>query len=221
VVSDLQLCFTTWSDETGDREDCEFYQPEYIALERDLKKAGALRLDEVADFVDRSWSPSKTDQPFSYIDIASVNIRTGDVQPVEVPEAEAPSRARRRVEKDDIIVSNVRPERNAVAFIREEFAGSICTNGFAVLHAKKGIDPYALYAFLKSRYFIFQAVRRSTASMYPAVAEECLRDVLMPRQVAEKGQQVGKAVRLAFEEQQRFLTRLREVGTALERLVSG
>ena len=46
----LELTFTTWSDETGDREDPEFYQPEYLCLENSLKQQQALRLDEVVDF---------------------------------------------------------------------------------------------------------------------------------------------------------------------------
>jgi type I restriction enzyme S subunit len=217
---DLRLCFVTWSDETSDREDCEFYQPEYIALERALAKQKALSLEDVADFAQRVWSPSLSDQPFRYIDIASVNIRTGDVQAIEMPEAEAPSRARKRVEVGDIIVSTVRPERNAVAFIREDLAGSICSTGFAVLTPRAGIDPYALYAFLKSPYFIAQAVRRSTASMYPAVAEEALKDVLVPRRIIEQAEELSRAVRAAFQVQERFLTRLRDVSAHVERLVN-
>lgn len=216
----LQLCFTTWSDETTDREDPEFYQPEFIALERKLAEQKSPRLDDVATFSELSWSPSKTDRAFLYIDIASVNIRTGDVQPIEMPESEAPSRARRKVKQGDIIVSTVRPERNAVAFIREDLAGAVCSNGFTVLTAKKGVDPYSLYAFLKSKYFVFQAVRRSTASMYPAVAEECLRDVLVPQQIIDNSKALSRVVRAAFQEQDRFLARLCEVGEEVDRLLS-
>jgi type I restriction enzyme S subunit len=210
----------TWSDETQDREDPEFYQPEYLELERILRVGGAMRLDEVATFSDRTWVPSQTDTPFSYIDIASVNIRTGDVQSVELPEAEAPSRARRKVREGDLIVSTVRPERNAVALIHKDLDGAVCSTGFTVLRPMEGVDAHALYAFLKSRYFICQAVRRSTASMYPAVAEECLREVLVPRPVIDLGKQLGAVVRTAFAEQQRFLARLREVAGRLEELVS-
>jgi type I restriction enzyme S subunit len=167
-----------------------------------------------------AWTPSQSEQLFSYIDIASVNIRTGDVQAIEMAEAEAPSRARKRVQKGDIIVSTVRPERNAVAFIRGELDSSICSNGFAVLTPRSGTDPYALYAFLKSSYFIIQAVRRSTASMYPAVAEECLKGVLVPRQIIEDGEQISRAVRAAFQEQERFLARLRDVSTYIEQLLT-
>ncbi len=219
TTDSMQLSFVTWSDVTDDREDPEFYQPEFLELERSLKKGKALRLDAVADFSANTWTPSKTDRPFLYIDIASVNIRTGDVQPVEMPEADAPSRARRKVRKGDIIISTVRPDRNAVAYIHDDLDGAVCTNGFAVLTPKEGTDGYALYAFLKSRFFILQAVRRSTASMYPAVAEECLRDILVPRKIIEGGKEVSEAVRSAFAEQQRFLARLREVQTALARLV--
>lgn len=217
----LRLCFTTWSDETSDREDPEFYQPEFIELENQLVAENAVRLDEVVVFSDLSWTPSKSDEPFLYIDIASVNIRTGDIQPVEMPESEAPSRARKKVREGDIILSTVRPERNAVAFIRADLDGAICSNGFAVIKPLRSVDAYSLYGFLKSRYFIAQAVRRSTASMYPAVAEECLKDVLVPRQIIENSKELSKAVKTAFQEQERFITRLREVGEEVDRLLSG
>ncbi len=171
---DLQLAFVTWSDETSDREDPAVLPADYLALEHSLESQGAHRLECVADFMQRAWSPSKTDRPFIYIDIASVNIRTGDLQPIEIPENEAPL-IRKKLCAGDIIVSTVRPERNAVAFVGDEYDGAICSTGFAVLKAKSGLDPYTLYAFLKSRFFIVQAVRRSTASMYPAVAEESLK----------------------------------------------
>jgi type I restriction enzyme S subunit len=219
-TANLQACFVTWSDQTSDREDCEFYQPEYLALERKLAKQDARRLEEVVHFAQRTWTPSRSEQLFSYIDIASVHIRTGDVQAIELPEAEAPSRARKRVQQGDIIVSTVRPERNAVALIKAELDGAICSTGFAVLSPRMGVDPYSLYAFLKSPYFIAQAVRRSTASMYPAVAEESLRDVFVPRQIFDEAEDLSKAVRAAFQERERFLARLQEVSALVERLVS-
>lgn len=213
------LSFVTWSDETTDREDPEFYQPEFIELEQQLAANGAHRLDEVAEFIQRSWTPEKTDRAFLYIDIASVNIRTGDVQPVEMPESEAPSRARRKVVAGDIIVSTVRPERNAVAFISKECDGAVCSTGFTVLRANKAIAPLALYAFLKSQFFVAQAVRRSTASMYPAVAEECLRDVLVPRQIIENGATISRVVQKAFDDREKFITSLGRIESEVNSVV--
>jgi len=219
-LAELQTCFLTWSDETADREDCEFYQPEYLALEQTLTTAKSLLLEDLATFAQRTWLPTSSDQPFLYIDIASVNIRTGDLQPIELPEADAPSRARKRVQQGDMIVSTVRPERNAVAHIPAELDGAICSTGFAVLSPKKGVDPFSLYAFLKSPYFICQAVRRSTASMYPAVAEESLKDILVPRQIVDRSQDLSSAVRAAFEERKRFLRRLEDISQQVERLLA-
>jgi type I restriction enzyme S subunit len=216
----LQLTFTTWSDETGDREDPEFYQPEYLALENSLMRQQALRLDELVNFGQQVWTPSKSEQPFLYIDIASVNIRTGDIQAIEIPELEAPSRARKKVRTGDLLVSTVRPERNAVGLIAAELDGAVCSTGFAVLKPKVGIDPFCLYPFLKSRFFIMQAVRRSTASMYPAVAEESLRDIWVPRQIVESGARISKLMLNAFETQKKFLAQMRELELNVEALVS-
>ena len=62
-------------------------------------------------------------------------------------------------------------------------------------------------------------MRHSRVSMYPAVAEECLRDVLVPRQIVENSKASSRVVRAAFQEQERFLARLREVGEEVHRML--
>ena len=163
----------------------------------------------MVDFAQHIWTPSRSERPFLYIDIASVNIRTGDIQPIEIPELDAPSRARKKVRAKDLLVSTVRPERNAIALIPSELDGAVCSTGFAVLKAKTGIDPFSLYAFLKSRFFVVQAVRRSTASMYPAVAEDTLRDIWVPQQIIDNGANIRKLVSDAFDIQRQVLAKIR------------
>ena len=216
-----KLAFVTWSDETADREDPEFYDPELLALERRLARTGAVRLESLAELLHRAWSPSETDNSFLYIDIASVNTRTGDIQPVEIPEREAPSRARQKVQAGEVLVSTVRPERNAVAIISNEYDGAICSTGFAVLRPLGPVDSFALYAFLKSSYFIAQAMRRCTASMYPAVAEDSLRDVLVPKQLVDNANAVSAKIRKSFEMRNKFLNSLREANAFVNEIVNG
>ena len=57
--------------------------------------------------------------------------------------------------------------------------------------------------------------------MYPAVAEECLKDVLVPRPILDSSKELSIAVQTAFQEQERFLARLQEVGEEVDRLLAG
>lgn len=83
------------------------------------------------------------------------------------------------VKEKEIVLSTVRPNRNAVTIIPRELEGEICSTGFAVIKAEK-INPYFLFVFLKTKYATDQLVRQTMASMYPAVFEEDIGSVLVP-----------------------------------------
>jgi type I restriction enzyme, S subunit len=58
------------------------------------------------------------DRPFKYVDISSVDKDLkAIVQTQEVIGKDAPSRARKVISADDILVSTVRPNLNAVAIV--------------------------------------------------------------------------------------------------------
>ncbi len=213
--------FVTWSDETNDREDPEYYQPELVELERSLQEAGAVPLRDVARLVNRSVDPATGESSLSYIDISSVSIDTGHVQAIALRPFEAPSRARKKVLTGDVIVSTVRPERNAVALIDDELDGAVCSTGFAVFRARTGIEPYLLFAFLKSSVFVAQAIRRSTASMYPAVSEELLMDVFVPRGILEHSAEIVRGLQDAHEYHAKFREQLSTVRAEVERFARG
>jgi len=56
--------------------------------------------------------------------------------------------------------------------------------------------------------------------MYPAVAEESLRDIWVPRQIVESGARISKLMLNAFETQKKFLAQMRELELNVEALVS-
>lgn len=133
------------------------------------------KLSEVAKLSDLKFSPSENqNSEFSYIDISNINTSDGSYEKTKIKNAYAPSRARKKLERFNIIVSTVRPNRNATSIILEDADDLVCSTGFAVLKATK-INPYYLFVFTKTSYFIEQLVRQTSATMYPAVNE---KDVL-------------------------------------------
>ena len=104
------------------------------------------------------WNPceSATNELFTYIDIASVNRETKQVEEaVEILTHEAPSRARQIVKAGDILVSTVRPNLNAVAHLNSQFDGATASTGFTVLRTKpQRLDSWYLYYWVRTPYFI-------------------------------------------------------------------
>jgi type I restriction enzyme, S subunit len=93
---------------------------------------------------------------FNYIDIASIDRETKNVSVTSyIDVSSAPSRARQQLITNDVLVSTVRPNLNAVAIIPLHLNGSIGSTGFCVLRADttRVVPDYLFY---------FRAPRRMT-----------------------------------------------------------
>jgi len=137
---------------------------------------------EVADVVKEKKDPTKEpDLTFIYVDISSVNVLSGVIEnPQEITGDEAPSRARKLVERNDIIISTCRPTRGAIALIPENLDGEICSTGFSVIRAKKGINPLYLHFALRLDSTLEQFRKWSTGSSYPAILDEDIEKTKIP-----------------------------------------
>ena len=126
-------------------------------------------LAEITDINREQRNPTGDDY-FKYIDIESVENGSGIIRGARLVQGEmAPSRARRVVHTNDIIMSTVRPYLKAFAIIPAEHNGAICSTGFAVISVRESILPdYLLYS-LFSNDVIAQCNRMMVGGQYPAL----------------------------------------------------
>lgn len=103
------------SEMIGNRFDPMFYNPLYTNIIRTIKNVHYKTLGEIAVFSSESWNQkSYFNYIFPYIEISAIDILTGEVKEIDqVPIHNAPSRAKKIVRKDDIIISTTRPNRGA------------------------------------------------------------------------------------------------------------
>lgn len=169
----------------NDRIDAEYYQPRYLEIERLLDSVETVAISDVCDVSDLRYDPAKEPETlFRYIEIENVDPITGWIQTQEIKGAEAPSRARKIVRVDNVIVSTVRPSRRIVGLVDKELDGSLCSTGFCVLIPRK-TNPYMLFCLMKTSLVTNQLVRRTMASMYPVVTETDILKVRIPSSVLE------------------------------------
>lgn len=110
------------------------------------------------------------DFAFDYVDIGSVSFENGIESKERMVFEGAPSRARRIVNKDDVIVSTVRTYLKAVAQIPSFEVPIIVSTGFVVLTAKSNrILPSFLGYAVKSEVFIESVQMNSYGISYPAI----------------------------------------------------
>ena len=147
------------------RIDAEYWLPSFI------KNSQLVDEDKkIKDFISRDISNIKSSpiyKNFEYLEISNISLNSFEYETIKIQEGEEPDRAHYILEKGDVVVSTVRPNRNAVALI--DRSGIIGSSGLAVLRAKN-IEPEYLFAFCKTDYFIQCLMRKNKASMYPAVS---------------------------------------------------
>src|SRR5262245_47169968 len=145
---------------TGEKRFAEFGGQEWMRV----------KLNEICEINRRKLS-EKTDPEFKfvYLDISSVS--KGKVSPPasKIRFKDAPSRARRIVRKNDILMSTVRPNLQAIALFTDEADGVIASTGFAVITAKREADAAFVYHSLFSPETTQQINALIAGTNYPAV----------------------------------------------------
>lgn len=113
-----------------------------------------------------------------YIDTASVNV--GKIEQIQnLKLSDAPSRARRIVNDNDILYSTVRPNLKHFAFVEKSKPNLIASTGFAVVSCKEEIEPRFLYSFLATDGIVdyLMSIAEGQASTYPAFNPEAIEQI--------------------------------------------
>lgn len=150
------------------RIDGEYWHPDFI--QNSQLVSGEKKIRDVVDLnIDHSPHPPK----FEYLEISGISLYGCEYNTVNVQIENKPDAAYHILKKGDVVVSKVRPNRNAVALIEKD--GIIATSGLSVLRAKN-ITPQYLFAFCKTDYFIKCLMRKNKGTMYPIVSNTDVLD---------------------------------------------
>jgi type I restriction enzyme S subunit len=115
-----------------------------------------------------------------YLDISAVDANGGFDEPTTISFAQAPSRARRRVSDDNVIVSTVRTYLTAIAHVRKAGDNLICSTGFTVIRCGQTVVPRFLFYWLRSTQFVSAIVSRSVGVSYPAINPNEIAQLPLP-----------------------------------------
>ena len=122
------------------------------------------------------------DKKFSYIDVSAIDKERGKIAEPQVltPDA-APSRARKIVQKGDVIYSCVRPYLLNIAVVEEEFRPEpIVSTAFAVLNGLGFVLPHYLWIVLRSSYFVGCVEEKMRGQAYPAINDGAFAPLPVP-----------------------------------------
>lgn len=126
--------------------------------------------------------PSTYDGMIDYIDISSVDNKSKSITLVQSIDAkEAPSRAKQLVVNGDVLVSTVRPNLNAVAYVSLPTNNLlVASTGYCVLRCTDELNSRYVYHFCQSPYFVDDMTAQATGASYPAVSAAIVKSSLIP-----------------------------------------
>jgi len=121
-------------------------------------------------------------RPYRYIDLTSVSIETKNIiETQEITANSAPSRARKIVEKDDVIFATTRPAQQRYCLIDAEYSGEVASTGYCVLRAKKDeVLPKWILYWIASTEFKIYVEENQSGSAYPAISDAKVKEFKIP-----------------------------------------
>lgn len=124
--------------------------------------------------IGHDWGQKTPDEDFTYIDVGSINKEYGIIEEPSILSAkDAPSRARKIVNKGTVIYSTVRPYLLNIAIIESDLSPEpIASTAFAIIHPYTAMNANFIYYYLRSPVFINYVESCQTGVAYPAINDK-------------------------------------------------
>ena len=167
------FCFTG-------RLDSEYYQPKY---EEYLKYIigypnGWQLLESVCRLKDDNFTPVDS-TAYKYIELSDVDNAGCITALVETEGRGLPSRARRRVEARDVLISSVEGSLASCGIVPEELSGALCSTGFYIINSEY-INPETLLVLFKSPLLQNLLKQRCSGTILTAINKSEFQNLPIP-----------------------------------------
>ena len=149
---------------------------------------------KIGDICDINKSSLKKNHNLDFIDYLDTgNITEGrvdEIKKIVLAEEKIPSRAKRIVKENDIIISTVRPNQKHYGIIKNPIENLIVSTGFVVLSPKKEVNADYLYNYLTlpniTEYL--QGIAETSTTAYPSITPSVISDleIELPSLVEQK-----------------------------------
>jgi type I restriction-modification system DNA methylase subunit/restriction endonuclease S subunit len=132
---------------------------------------------------------SNTYQEINYIDISSV--KNGKILEIKNIKDDFPSRAKRLINKEDILYSSVRPNLKGYVYIENYIKNGVASTGFVQLRKKsQNIYSKYLYYFITSDDINEDLVKKAKGAQYPSVTFEDFESIEIPIPSLERQKEI-------------------------------
>ena len=159
-------------------------------------------------------------QRFRYVDVSSISRELFKItSPTELLGADAPSRARKEIQENDVLFATVRPTLRRIAIVPADLNGEIASTGYCVLRSDlQQLDPRFLYFYLLTDHFNSRMAGLERGASYPAVSDSDVTNSRIPLPPLPEQKAIShslSAVQRAIEAQERIIQTTTELKQAL------
>ncbi len=136
------------------------------------------KLGDLVDINKHSLGKDFAFEEVEYLDTGSVT--EGKISGYQIFKViDAPNRAKRTVQANDVIYSTVRPIQRHFAILKNPSPQTVVSTGFAVLTSREMIDPYFLYFYLTQDEIInyLDSIAEGSTSAYPSLTPDVIADL--------------------------------------------
>ncbi len=140
-----------------------------------------IRLGDACKTNTDSYSPKEEWDFVNYLDTGNItDNRIDSIQRIDVKNEKLPSRARRKVKKNSIIYSTVRPNQRHFGIIKSQLENFLVSTGFAVIDTDAQVlDADFLYYLLTQAALVesLHAIAEQSTSAYPSIKPSDIEDL--------------------------------------------
>jgi restriction endonuclease S subunit len=162
------------------RLDAEYYQIKYEEKLQIIKKYanGYGTLQQKCNLKDNNFTP-KDEHEYKYIELADIG-KSGNVTGCTIEIGQhLPSRARRKVNVGDVIVSSIEGSLGSCALITQEYNNAICSTGFYVINSEE-INSETLLVLFKSKLMQELLKQNCSGTILTAINKTEFQNLLIP-----------------------------------------
>ncbi|MCQ2305180.1 MAG: restriction endonuclease subunit S [Bacteroidales bacterium] len=163
------------------RLDAEYYQTKYEDYAGFIRKYkhGFDVLGNVCSLNEKNFNPLDNTE-YRYIELSNIG-NSGEITGYTTSiGAELPSRARRLVHTNDVIVSSIEGSLQSVALVTAEYDKAICSTGFYVVKSET-INPETLLVLFKSEPMQNLLKQGCSGTILTAIGRNELQNIVMPK----------------------------------------
>ena len=155
----------------------EYYRDKLLTSEDEIKWFTLAELTKSTENI--KWKES--DGVYQYIDLSSVDRNLNTItETAEITFENAPSRAQKIVQKNDIIFATTRPTLRRYTIIDDDYDGQVASTGYCVLRASDKVLPKWIYYNIAKTEFNNYVEKNQKGASYPAISDAEVKNFKIP-----------------------------------------